>query len=58
MFEIETGTKPDLILVNNNPELPAVKTGNKILDLVIERAWLANYESTMDMLRDIESFQS
>ncbi len=55
MFEIETGTKPDLTLVNNNPELPAVKTGNKILDLVIEKAWLANYESTMDMLRDIES---
>lgn len=55
MFEIETGTKPDLTLVNNNPELPTVKTGKKILDLVIERAWLANYKSTMEMLRDIES---
>ena len=55
MFEIETGTKPDLTLVNNNPELPAVETGNKILDLVIRRAWLANYQSTMEMLRDIES---
>ncbi|KAL8968071.1 MAG: hypothetical protein Q9197_005073 [Variospora fuerteventurae] len=58
MFEIETGTKPDLTLVNNKPELPAVKTGNKILDLVIERAWLAKYESSMDMLRDIESLFS
>ena len=55
IFEIETGTKPDLILVNNRPALPAVRTGNKILDLVIERAWFANYESTMEMLRDIES---
>lgn len=55
IFEIETGTKPDITLVNNKPKLPAVQTGNKILDLVIERGWLANYESTIDMLRDIES---
>ncbi|KAL8690569.1 MAG: hypothetical protein Q9224_004376, partial [Gallowayella concinna] len=32
MFEIETGTKPDLTLVNNHPELPVVRTGNRILD--------------------------
>ncbi|KAL9024278.1 MAG: hypothetical protein Q9196_006632 [Gyalolechia fulgens] len=55
MFELETGTKPDLTLVNNNPKLPVVETGNRILDLVIYGAWRANYESTMDMLRDIES---
>ena len=55
IFEIETGTKPDLNLVNNYPELPAVKTGDQILDSLIERAWLEKYESTMDMLRDVES---
>ena len=54
IFEIETGTKPDLTLVNNIPELPAIKTGNENLDLVIKRAWLANYETTTDMLRDVE----
>ncbi len=58
IFEIETGIKPDLTLVNNNLKLPAVEMGNKILDSVIERAWLGNYESTMDMLVDIESLSS
>lgn len=58
MFEIETGAKPDLTLVKNIPELPTLKTGNESLDLVIERAWLANYESTVDMLGDIESLSS
>ena len=56
MFEIETGRKPDLTLVNRMPEFPAVKTDNEMLDSVTERAWLAKYESTMDMLRDIEAF--
>lgn len=55
MFEIETGTKPDLTILDNIIQIPAIKTGSKILDLIIERAWFEKYETTTDMLGDIEA---
>ena len=54
MFEIETGAKPVLSLLSNTLQVPTVNTGNQNLDLIIEKAWLEKYESSMDMLGDIE----
>lgn len=55
MFEIETGTRPNLTVLDNTTQIPAIKTGSKSLDLIIERAWCEKYDSTIDMLRDIEA---
>ena len=55
IFEIEMGAKPILSLLSNTLQVPTVNTGNENLDLIIEKAWLKKYRSTMDMLGDIES---
>lgn len=55
MLEIETGTKPDLTVLDNTTQIPDIKTGSKSLDLTIERAWFEKYESAIDMLGDIEA---
>lgn len=55
MFEIETGTKPNLTVLDDTIQIPAIKTGSESLDLIIGRAWFEKYESTVDMLGDIEA---
>ena len=55
IFEIETGRKPCLTIVNDTLNFPAVETGDESLDSIIKKAWLAKYHSTTEMLRDVEN---
>ena len=54
VFEIETGAKPDLIAVDGTLHISTMKTGNENLDLIIEKAWMMRYTSTIEMLGDVE----
>lgn len=58
IFEVETGTKPKLSVKNHSLHFPTVETGNEALDLIIKSGWLAEYETTLNMLWDVESLMN
>ena len=55
IFEIETSTKPNLDIINDTLQLPVVNTDSNSLDLIIQKAWLDEYDSTESMLSDVEA---
>ena len=58
IFQMEHNTSPKLSVAENGSlVLPKVHTGNHNMDIVIRKAWLGQYSSTAQMLKDLESLQ-
>ncbi|KAI9841022.1 MAG: hypothetical protein M1837_001052 [Sclerophora amabilis] len=56
MFQVETGTKPDLSLDDTGMlVLPQIHVGHSGIESIIRRAWLKQFSSTAQMLDHAES---
>jgi serine/threonine protein kinase len=56
IFQMETGTKPELSVDDSGAlVLPRIQTGLSVLDTMIQKAWLGQYNSTAHMLKDADA---
>ena len=59
IFQMEHKTGPKLSVADNGSLiLPEVHTGHNDIDAIIRKAWLGQYSSTAQMLKDLESLQN
>lgn len=54
IFEIETGSRPILSFDGADLKVPSVQTDNSQLDVIIRKAWLDDFSTTLEMLQAIE----
>jgi len=58
IFQMEHNTNPKLSVDDNGSlVLPEVRTGHNHIDAIIRKAWLGQYNSTIQMLKDLESLE-
>ncbi|CAG8429867.1 unnamed protein product [Penicillium salamii] len=56
IFQLEHGAKPELVVDSNGTlALPKIQTDHPILDTIIRKAWLGQYDRTSEMLEHIDS---
>ena len=55
IFEIETGSRPILSFDGTDLKVPSVQTGDAQLDVIIRKAWLDDFTTTLEMLQDMEN---
>lgn len=53
IFQMEYGASPVLSLSNGALCLPEIRSGNRDLDEVIQKAWLGHYSRTSEMLQQL-----
>jgi hypothetical protein len=53
---METGTKPELSVSDSGAlVLPPIQTGLSVLDTMVQKAWLGQYNSTAHILKDADT---
>lgn len=53
IFQMEHGAAPGLSFANGALRLPEIRSGNRDLDEVIQKAWLGHYSRTSEMLQQL-----
>lgn len=58
IFQMEHGAAPELSFENGILALPEIRSGNPIIDKVIQEAWLGHYSHTSQMLQQLISIDA